>query len=56
MEIYIFWDVMACSLLVTDFSEEHVAPIFRVLTCYILHADFLIGLFLDSEDGGDMFL
>jgi hypothetical protein len=24
--------------------------------CYLLHADFLLGLFLDPEDGGDMFL
>jgi hypothetical protein len=25
-------------------------------TCHLLHADFLLGLFLDPEDGGDMFL
>jgi hypothetical protein len=24
--------------------------------CYLLHADFLLGLFFDSEDGSDMFL
>jgi hypothetical protein len=23
--------------------------------CYLLHAGFLLGLFFDSEDGGDMF-
>jgi hypothetical protein len=24
--------------------------------CHLLHADFLLGLFLDPEDGGNMFL
>jgi hypothetical protein len=24
--------------------------------CYLLHAGFLLGLFFDPEDGGDMFL
>jgi hypothetical protein len=24
--------------------------------CYLLHSDFLIGLFLDPEDGGETFL
>jgi hypothetical protein len=24
--------------------------------CYLFHAGFLLGLFFDSEDGGDMFL
>jgi hypothetical protein len=23
--------------------------------CYLLHAGFLVGLFFDPEDGGDMF-
>jgi hypothetical protein len=26
------------------------------LGCYLLHAGFLLGLFFDPEDGGDMFL
>jgi hypothetical protein len=26
------------------------------LTCYLLQAGFLLGLFFDREDGGDMFL
>jgi hypothetical protein len=38
----------------TDVSEEHTASIFRLATC--IHADFLLGLFFDPEDGGDMFL
>jgi hypothetical protein len=25
-------------------------------SCYMLHADFLLGLFFGTEDGGDMFL
>jgi hypothetical protein len=25
-------------------------------TCYLLHAGFLLGIFLDAEDGGEMFL
>jgi hypothetical protein len=46
----------------TDVSEEHTAFIFRVkeyeqallATCF--HPGFLLGLFFDLEDGGDMFL
>jgi hypothetical protein len=26
------------------------------VTSYLLHTDFLFGIFLDPEDGGDMFL
>jgi hypothetical protein len=37
----------------TDVSEEHIASISLLATCF--HAGFLIGLF-DLEDGGDMFL
>jgi hypothetical protein len=33
--------------------------IFRImspsLACYLLHAGFLLGLFFDPEDGGDIF-
>jgi hypothetical protein len=27
-----------------------------VLACYLFHANFLLGLFIGSEDGGDVFL
>jgi hypothetical protein len=46
--------------------EEHVASIFRVeemskernmgSACHLLHAGFLLGLFFNPEDGGDLFL
>jgi hypothetical protein len=42
----------------TIILEEHVTSILRELAgsaCYMLQADFLFGLFFDSEDGGDMF-
>jgi hypothetical protein len=66
----IFLDITPCSPFeVTDVSEEHVASIFRVeqyskqettmesmgSACYLLRAGFLLGLFSDPEDGGDMF-
>jgi hypothetical protein len=34
--------------------EEHVASRALLATCF--HAGFLLGLFFDPEDGGDMFL
>jgi hypothetical protein len=41
----------------TNVLEEHIASIFRVkaallATCF--HTGFLLGLFFDTEDGGDM--
>jgi hypothetical protein len=58
MKCSIFWH--AVRLKSSDVSEEHVASIFRAwqaeLGCYILHAGFLICLFFDPDDGGDMFL
>jgi hypothetical protein len=53
----IFWDIAS-----TDVSEEQIASIFRVGRIstgsrdrYLLHAGFLLGLFFDPGDGGDMF-
>jgi hypothetical protein len=31
-------------------------PPSRALVCYLLHADFLLRLFFDPEDGGEIFL
>jgi hypothetical protein len=45
----IFWDMTPCSLLKEDVSEE------RKHATYF-NAVFLLGLFFDSEDEGDMFL
>jgi hypothetical protein len=28
----------------------------QIKACYMLHASFLLGLFFDHEDGGNMFL
>jgi hypothetical protein len=56
----IFWDIsriVRCKS--TDVSEEHIASIFRVeehLLATCSHAGFLLGLFIDSEYEGDMFL
>jgi hypothetical protein len=53
MKSIIFWDVTPWDA--TDVSEEHIASIFRVCLppAYLL---VLAEIFLDPEDGGDMFL
>jgi hypothetical protein len=39
------------------FRRNIITSIFRVgASCYLLPAGFLLGLFFDLEDGGDMFL
>jgi hypothetical protein len=49
MKSTIFWHITPSSpKKATDFSEEHIA------TCF--HAGFLLGLFFDTENGGEMFL
>jgi hypothetical protein len=55
---YIFRDITPCSRLENQqsFSGEHKTSTFRTAACYLLHSGFLIGLFLDPEDGGDTFL
>jgi hypothetical protein len=47
-ENYIFWSIMPCSQVSTDASEEHVATFF--------HTGFLLVLFFNPGDGGDMLL
>jgi hypothetical protein len=67
MKSSIFWDIMSYSALkVNDVSEEHVASIFMVnkktsvkagdKQSLRFHTGSLLGILLDSEDGGDMFL
>jgi hypothetical protein len=48
MKSPIFWDI-------TPFSPLKVNQRFGG-TCYLSHTSFLLGLFLNPEDGGDMFL
>jgi hypothetical protein len=51
----VFWDNMPCSPLKVDqhFGETHYK---QSSAPYLLHAGFLLGLFFDPEDGGNMFL
>jgi hypothetical protein len=37
-------------------SESKNKPSRNLQSCYLLHAGFLLGLFFDPEDAGDMFL
>jgi hypothetical protein len=46
-----------------DISEEHISSIFKdkeqtenSSDCRMIHAAFLLGLFFDPDDRGDMFL
>jgi hypothetical protein len=49
----IFCDVTLCS----PFKfNRHFGGTYRSgSACYLLHTGFLLGLFFDPEDGGDMF-
>jgi hypothetical protein len=40
----------------TDVLEEHVAGSKRRSACYLFRAGFLLDLFLNTEDGGNIFL
>jgi hypothetical protein len=62
----IFWDIMPCSQWQLKLSVERtwslqlqgwrISPERNTIAYYLRHADFLLGLFYDREDGGDMFL
>jgi hypothetical protein len=55
MKSSIFWDITSCSLLqFSGFSEGLVVSIFILLPAF--HGGFLLDLFFDPEDGGDMLL
>jgi hypothetical protein len=45
----IFWEATTCSPLKVNWQQS-------VSTCYLLHAGFLLDLFSDPEDEGDMIL
>jgi hypothetical protein len=50
MKTSIIWDIKPCS---PSKVYRHFGEIL-LATCF--HSDFLLGLFLHPEDGGDMFL
>jgi hypothetical protein len=59
----ISWDIKPCSPLKVNWRfggtyrlHLHGLKINRALLATCFHAGILLGLFLDSEDGGDMFL
>jgi hypothetical protein len=64
MKSFLSCGITPCSPLKksTDVSDKHAISIFRLeeaeqtvlATCF--HAGFSLGLFFDSEDGGDMLL
>jgi hypothetical protein len=56
MKSSIFWDITRCNLLKinTRFGGNIFAFIFRA--CYLPLSAFLLGLFFNSEDGGEMFI
>jgi hypothetical protein len=49
----IFWDIGPSNLLKIDRPFGGTYPL---LSCYLLHAGFLLGLLFEPEDVGDMFL
>jgi hypothetical protein len=52
MKSSVFWEITPCiPLKSTDVLGEHVTGL---ATCF--HTGFMLGLFFDPEDGGDMFL
>jgi hypothetical protein len=60
-KISVFWDKIPCSPVKTP---HHFGGTYRLhlqrrrvsSACSLLHAGFLLGLLIDPEDGGDIFL
>jgi hypothetical protein len=56
MKSFIFWDITPCiPLKVIRRFGGTCLPRLLVLLAVCFHAGFLLGLFFDPEDGGDMF-
>jgi hypothetical protein len=54
MKSTILWDITPCSLMKVNRRFGGTCRRVPLATC--VHAGFLLGLFFDHEDGGDMFL
>jgi hypothetical protein len=57
MKNSVFWDITLCSPLKVSWHFGGTSSGSKQSSAwYLLHAGFLLGLFFDPEDGGDMFL
>jgi hypothetical protein len=62
MKSSVFWDITLCSPLSQPIIRKNMSPPSSGLkskpsfACHLLHAGFLLGVFFNPEDGGNMFL